>query len=436
LSLEREIFRDTAVEFRYVGNRGTKLARAIDVNQMIVRENGFVDEVLRAQQNMMHCRDSMGNPIPNPRNNRSCDEGYQPLPLTIFTRLGLSGRPVLGDSLVQQLILRGEVGGIVEQLATRLRISAFDPRSNPQIGPDFFYRNPNAFYADVLGNYSWSTYHAFQSELRRRFSQGLYAQANYTFSKSLTNVPGNSQSNFDAFLDLQQPSLEKRRPSFDITHVFNANFIYELPFGTGKPYLGSSGWMNKALGGWQVGGIYTWQSGVPISFTSGRTTINRTSRSDTNTIDTTLTIDQLQSMTGVYFVPANHPAVVNGVLTAGQPVVFDPRLIGPDGRASAEFFSNPTAGRAGSLALTPISGPSFFNVDFSLIKRVPLTETKNVEFRAEFFNVFNHTNFTPVVTQDPFGFGNIVQNINNTSFGTLTATFDPRIVQFALKFNF
>jgi hypothetical protein len=73
-----------------------------------------------------------------------------------------------------------------------------------------------------------------------------------------------------------------------------------------------------------------------------------------------------------------------------------------------------------------VSGPGYWNFDFSLIKRTRITERTNVEFRAEFFNVFNHTNF----------FTGENQTITNTTFGQVTDTFDPRIIQFALKFNF
>lgn len=433
LGIEREIFPDTALEVRYVGNRGTKLGRAIDLNQMIVRENGFVEEVLRAQQNMLHCRDSQGNPIPNPRpNDRRCEPGFTPLQLQIFPRLNFAGRTLLGDATVQAFILQGQVGAIVQQIMLN-RQSLF--AGSAQIGPDFFYPNPNAFLSDLYSNYSWSTYHALQAEVRRRFSQGLYFQANYTFSKVLTDTAGNiNQVNFDAYMDLQQPALEKRRANFDITHVFNANFIYELPLGPGKRFWHFSRWPRKLVEGWQIQGIVNWQTGVPITIISGRATINRPGRSDTNTVDTSLTVKQLQDMVGIFFLPPDHPAVLSGARPARQPVIFDPRLIGPDGRANVEFFQNPTAGRAGTLALTPISGPAFFNADFGLIKRTSLSETKNLEFRVEFFNIFNHTNFAEVISQDFFG--NIVENVNNTTFGALVATFPPRIIQFALKVNF
>jgi hypothetical protein len=435
LSVEREIFRDTALEVRYVGNRGTKLTRAIDLGQMIVRQNGFVDDVLRAQQNALHCRDSMGNPVPNPTNTSGCDPGYQLQRLQIFPMLAFGGRTLLRNPSVINSIVQGQVGAIV-QLIAQGRAGLFDPRAGARIGPEFFFPNPNAFLVDYLSNYSWSTYHALQVELRRRLSQGLYFQANYGFAKALTDTAGTpNQVNFDAYMDNSQPALEKRRAVFDIRHVFNGNFIYELPIGPGKSWLSSNGLVSRlALQGWEIGGIMTWRSGVPVSIISGRATINRSGRSETNTVITSLTGDQLRDMTGVFRMPANHPAVQNHVLTAGQVVLFDPRLIGPNGRASTEFFQNPGAGQAGTLALTPVSGPGFFNFDFSVIKKTPIRESMNLEFRAEFFNIFNHTNFDPSASLDAFN--NIRENINSTSFGTVVSTFDPRIIQFALKINF
>ena len=71
-------------------------------------------------------------------------------------------------------------------------------------------------------------------EVRRRFSDGLYFQANYTYSKNLTNTVGTSQQLFEPFLQNQNPELDNQRADFDVTHVFNFNGIYQLPFGKGK----------------------------------------------------------------------------------------------------------------------------------------------------------------------------------------------------------
>ena len=105
--------------------------------------------------------------------------------------------------------------------------------------------------------------------------------------------------------------------------------------------------------------------------------------------------------------------------------MFDPDLIA--NRFS--FFTNPAAGTVGSLQLTPVSGPGYWNLDMGLIKRTRIGENVNIEFRGEIFNVFNHTNFFVDSTQ-------LLQNINSSTFGQITQTFDPRIFQFALKLNF
>jgi hypothetical protein len=361
---------------------------------------------------------------------RTCGEE-----LLIFPLLANQGRSVTGSATAQTYIANGEVGELVLfMMLNRNSVFATTGVGRPaQIGPSFFYPNGNVLFGDVLGNFSWSTYHALQAEVRRRLSQGFYFQTNYTFSKALTNVGGNSQSNFDAFLDLFRPELEKRRPNYDVTHTFNANFIYELPLGPGRRFWNGTGAIvGKLLEGWQINGLLNWRTGAPISIVSGRGTFNRRGRSDTNSaVLMGLTIPQLQDMTGDFRLPD------------GTPVVFDPRLINfsidQNGRAvingaNPEFFRHPGAGEAGTLGLTAVSGPRFFNADFSLLKRTSITETINLEFRAEFFNIFNNVNWAVGFFQD--GFGNVAESISSPDFGRIVATYEPRVVQFAFRINF
>ena len=132
----------------------------------------------------------------------------------------------------------------------------------------------------MLTNNSYSIYHSFQAEIRRRLSKGLQLQANYTFSKVLTDSEG-SQSTLETFRTLRNLRLDKHRASFDQTHRFVANFIYELPFGTGRRFLGTGfAPLRKALEGWQVGSIISYQTGGPISIFSGRSTFNQLHRID------------------------------------------------------------------------------------------------------------------------------------------------------------
>ncbi len=401
LSVEREILPDTVVEVRYVGNRGTKLTRGIDTNQVRIFDNGFLADFQRAQRNLAR----NGDP--------TVGEALQ-----IFPKLGDfgAGPGALFDSGIQELLSQGQIGELAAIYVVN-RDLFLDPGNGLGVSltPSFFLpTNPNAFVADYIGNGSFSTYHGLQAELRKRLRNGFYFQANYTFSKAFTDFEG-GQTNFQGLLDLGKgTAVEKQRISNDITHVIKVNEVYELPFGPGKRFLKSGGFAGGLLGGWSLNGIMRLQSGEPISIVSQRGTLNRVTRSGKNTVNSTLTVSQLQGKTGLYRD------------SQGRILVFDPSLISSSGEGNAQFFQNPAAGTLGTLQLTPVSGPWFFNVDMSLIKRTRIREDFNVEFRADAFNIFNRTNFN--VGQ--------VQNINSPTFGQITSAFDPRILQFAVKLNF
>jgi Carboxypeptidase regulatory-like domain/TonB dependent receptor len=422
--IEREVWKDTALSVGYVGNRGVGLTRAIDTNQVVIFQNGFFQDFLRAQANLA----LTGNPA-------CITAGCQTL--TIFPKLGaVSGSAGnLANSTIRTLIQQGQVGELAATY-TQARCTYFIqnpgwgcPTANgvsaaTGLGTSFFQpANPNAFVTDYVGSSGWSSYHGLQAEIRKRLTHGWYYQVNYTWSKAFTNAE-QAQSELAPYLDntIGDP-LEKRRNSQDVTHVFNANAVYELPFGPGKMFLNKGGVVGKLLGGWQISGLAQIRSGRPITFTAGagstaspfRGTVNRSARSGNNTPNTTLTLPGLQALTGLYFSP-----------TTGLPIMFDPKLIGTDGRAALAFFTNPTAGTFGNLSLTPVNGPGYWDVDTALIKRINFKENLNLELRLETFNVFNHTNFSVSNSLD----------INSTSFGKITATFDPRIVQLSFKFNF
>lgn len=402
LGIEREIFKDTAISVGYVGNHGLKLIRSLDINQVVIFQNGFFADFLRAQANLA----LTGNPA-------CTTAGCQTL--TVFPKLGLQGN--LGDPSIRNLITQGQVGELastyVSQRNTYLTIGA---NGNTSTTTGFFLTgNPNALQALYIGNGSFSNYHGLQAEIRKRLSNGFYYQANYTWSKAFTDSE-QSQTENAPLLDLTLGNvLEKKRLSQDVAHVFKGNAVYELPFGPGKRFWNGGSFVGRVVGGWQISGIFQARTGRPISFISGRGTRNRSGRSGKNTATTTLTIAELQGMTGLFYNPTN-----------GRPLLFDPKLIGSDGRANLEFLTNPAAGQFGSLSLTPVSGPGFWNADMALIKRTKISETTNLELRLEAFNLFNHTNFSVGENND----------INSVNFGKITSTFEPRILQLAIKFNF
>lgn len=396
LGIEREIFRDTVAELRYVGNRGVKLTRGIDVNQVKVLDNGFLADFQRAERNLA----ANGNP--------AVGEALQ-----VFPKLGLAG--LLSNSSILNLIAQGQVGELAALYVANRDLFLEPGVFGSQLGPEFFLRaNANAFVADYIGNGSYSDYNALQAEIRRRLGNGLYFQANYTYSKGFSDYEG-GQTNFSGLMDLGSTNaVEKTRIADDITHVFKANAVYELPFGRGKRFFDHGGVMGKIVGGWSFNPIIRWQSGEPVSIVSARGTLNRAGRSGKNTVNTTLSISDLQSKTGLFYD------------AQGRPLIFDPSLIAADGRANPQLFQNPKSGTLGTLQLTPVSGPGRFDFDAGFIKRTAITERVNFEFRFEAFNLLNKTNFN--IGQ--------AQNINNNTFGRITAAFSPRVLQFAGKINF
>jgi hypothetical protein len=437
--IEREVWKDTALSVGYVGNRGVQLTRGIDTNQMVIFQNGFFADFLKAQNNCALQGATLtgsGTPLSkctDARFNAAIAGSVHP---ALIERLGASGN--LNDSTILTLIKQGQVGELAWNYVSNRCTYIQNPSSalcgtttNTSTIPAGFFlpANPNAAATDYIGSSGWSSYHGLQAEIRKRLTHGWYYQVNYTWSKAFTNAE-QAQAEFLPYLDntIGDP-LEKKRNNQDIHHILKANAVYELPFGPGKMFMNGGGVKGKLLGGWQISGIAQFRTGRPISFIAGsctpgncsgaqttyRGTVNRSARSANITPGTTLTLSQLQSMVGLF-----HST------TTGLPIVVDPSLIGSDNKANSAFFTNPSAGQFGNLSLTPVDGPGYWNVDTALIKRTRFNESINLELRLEAFNVFNHTNFSVPNALD----------INATDFGKITSTFDPRILQISFKFNF
>lgn len=408
-SIGRELFWDMAIEARYVGTKGTKLQRGVDLNQIEISDNGFLDDFLRARQNGFLAQAATGR----------FDARFNPgipgsQPLQIFPRLpggGLLTHPVLVPHLQQGAA--GQMAFVYQQF----NLTAGLP----------FNANPNANYADLAVNQASSIYHGGQLEVKRRFKDGLLFNANYTFSKVFTDASGTGQTNFDPFVDINNPGYDRQRAAFDLTHVFNANFLFELPFGRGRRFHIENSILNHILGGWNMSSIFNWQSGQPFAIVSGRGTLNRNGRSGNNRADSTLSVSEIRSLLfgmtesggDLFFI---NPSNVTGA---------DGRAVAPDGAPpfAGQVFFNPAPGYLGGLPGNAFNGPGYFNWDFLVAKKFDVTEGVDLEVRGEFFNFINNVNFDLPGTDATTRF-----NINSTSFGQITSTLGaPRIVQFALK---
>jgi len=394
-------FKGTVVEARYVGNHVVGAYRAFDFNQVQIEQNGFLADFLRAQNNGYLSVAAGGAFNPN-----YTGPGSQPL--TVFPKLARRGSFTDGNVLFY--LQTGEPG----ELATYYQTNGLNGSVN-------FFQNSNALAADMLTNYSSSSYNSLQLVARHRTHTGLSFEANYTFSKVLSDGDGDLQTRFQAFLDFNNPSLERSRANFDLNQMIKADGFYELPFGEG--HMLSCKPLNRVIGGWTFGSTMVWQSGAPFSILSGRGTLNREARSYYNTADTSLTMPQLAS-------------VVKFQMTGNGPLIVSPSAINPaDGTGvnadgspafNGQIFYNPGAGTLGVLQRRLFSGPWTFDIDMSLLKTIKITEHHNVELRMDAFNALNHATF---YSGD--------QNVNTTTFGVISSMFySPRIMQFGLLYKF
>jgi len=303
-----------------------------------------------------------------------------------------------------------------------------------------FQANPNIGLGLLLSNSARYNYNALQMELRRRFANGLYFQANYTYGKTLSNAPGTDQRRFEFQVHPTRDEIEYSRTQTDTAHVFNMNAIYELPFGKGKHFFSNAnGWLERVVGGFQVNTIMSLQTGAPIGFFDPRGTFASTARSARNTANSSLTKDQIKDLVGVFRTPCGifmiNPAVLNinqANLAAGNCSALGSGR-GAEGFGSTPFagqvFFNVPPGELGQLERFFVNGPMYFNIDASLLKNIPIKENVRFQIRVEAFNVLNRANFALTGAQQ-------LQNINATTFGRITTAFAPRVVQFAGRLEF
>jgi len=297
--------------------------------------------------------------------------------------------------------------------APRRPAHAVDP-NNPGGGPcDLVTDNCNPVLDVPIPTFrsdDFSNYNALQVSLKKRASKGLEFEASYTYSHALDDASSASlgSQNQGDFRLQNDPRLEYGNADFDVRHRFVLSYAYELPFGKDKPIAGSaSGVLNGIIGGWQVAGITSASTGN--WFTPTDTTTNLSNSDGGGTVFN-----------------ASRPNVVGNPNGKGCVAA---RLFN-----TCAFASNTIFGSFGNARRNIILGPGFQNWDISLFKTFDVNERSRFEFRAEFFNAFNHVNLEfadPNTTNE-----NIATELGSTGFGQAQAARDPRFIQFALKFYF
>jgi hypothetical protein len=247
------------------------------------------------------------------------------------------------------------------------------------LGPNF--SQGNTFTANIAN----SNYNSLQISAERKASDVTFLLA-YTYSKAIDNSSG-----FNDWVNFSNYRLSRALSSFDLTHNFVASYNWALPF----PRLFGRA-PRRLTEGWNISGISRFSTGFPITMSES---------SDDNSLTGDSANDTPNAISKVITQNAHLPGP-NGPNTYFLPGSFAPETYAGFGTASRRFFH----------------GPGILNTDFGLEKVTTITETIKVQFRAEFFNIFNHTQFN-----NPSG------NFNSDTFGVVTSTRDPRIGQLSVK---
>jgi Carboxypeptidase regulatory-like domain/TonB dependent receptor-like, beta-barrel len=413
IGVERALFAGLVAEARYVGNHGVKLTRGIDLNEVNIFENGFLEDFRRAAVNLSINRvngvasfANLGRP------------GQVPLPL-LDQIFGGTNTGFHRNSTFISNIDSNQVG----LFANSIRLTPQNFPGLSALPANLFVVNPVANQALLIDNGSFSTYNALQIELRRRFSRGLFLSANYTFSKVLTDFEG-STTEISPLATIRDTQIDKRRASYDVTHVFNLNAIYELPFGQGRRFLAAApGVVQRIVGGWNVSTIFRVSSGAPISVISGLGTFNQRTGSNTIFLSPDLPVEQLQSYFGIFKTPY-------GVLFVDPNAPFMKISLDSSGRllssqVDTTKLQSPGAGQLGGLPLGAFRTPLTWNADIAFAKRTKIRELVNLELKGEMFNAFNRPSFSIPGTL----------NTSSTQFGVITSA-GSRSIQVSARINF
>lgn len=312
----------------------------------------------------------------------------------------------------------------------RARVVNFLLPFGPIPGPVTGSRDPRYDLVQTNETSSQSVYNSFQLSVNRRLSRGLQFLANYTWSHSLddastiglfgTTISGaRSVSPFPS--NPNDVAAERGNSNFDVTHVLTFSYTWDVPLGgLGSLAKGQgssvSAFSSRWLEGWAISGVTSIRSGQPFTIALG--------------FDNAALGDPTP-----FF--SQRPDRVPGV-----PLTLGPRQ-GPDLRLNRAAFAIPPFGQFGNLGRNVLRGPNFHQFDMSIIKTTKLGEGVSLQFRAEFFNIFNHSNFAlptetanlGVALNSPGSFGVSTSTVNsqNQQLGAIFAPGGPRNIQFGIK---
>jgi len=457
---QRELGRNSVVEFRYTGNHGVKLWRLYGLNEVNIFENGFLNEFKVAQQNLAIAR---GGDIT--KNTGVVNFGNQGLPGQQAVPILQTALGTTSDTTTASQLMLGSAGSTASAISSNSgRLANLTTATSKACsgGPcpiNMFVVNPtvaggNAF---ILDNGGSSFYDAFQIDMHRRLTSGLQVQGSYVFGKSIANGSTSSAIDNVSYTTLRNPRFDRVIEPFDIKHAIKVNWVYELPFGRGRAFLSGShnGFVRKAVEGWSLDAVARFQSGTPLFFSSNATY----NAAASGVILHNVSLQQIQDMVGiyktsainsagkaqgtVYYLPpptltgqgtintnaltaANNTNLITNTMAAFNVGGLTPAQVDPN----APYISPAPVGQLGGRV-------SFFlpwqrHFDVSLVKNTRITERVSLSLRAQALDVFNWTNFLPD--------GNIGSSFGQVggAYRDISGTVDPgsRILEFVARINF
>lgn len=450
LGIQRQLGESRALEVRYVGNRSLRQWMVINQNEVNIFENGFLDQFKAAQQNLAI---NQANGVTSFANNGFA--GQQALPVfdAAFAGESAGGTGVpLADYANSGFINNlntGQAGALANTLASvngpvpyicNLIGSAFAPCasnagfSGAGAGYPINYFQANPFAQGVglsqLVAKGYSNYNALQVDFRQQTWHGLQFDANYTWSHTLgLSTQNNWQGAVNVFT-LRNLRMAYAPTLFDIRHSVHINGTYDLPFGKGKQFANKGGVVDRVVGGWTLGSIFTYQTGNPFLLQGGYNTFN--DYADGGVVLTGVTASQLQSSVGVYHIPG----------TATVSFINPKYLASPTGGGANSTYINPntTAGTIGQLVY--LHGPRYVTDDLSITKHVPITESINFRFQASMLNAFNHPSFQPGsgngCSYYCYAAGGGFPNVQASGFGIggTSPSYQPRMIELRANIEF
>jgi hypothetical protein len=393
LTVERELANNMKLQVSYVGTQAHRLLATHDVNYS--NPQTCLDIANIAANNPAAVTDGFGNQT-------SCEQFGEDAPFVITPGTVLPVALHLPYAQNNSVIPANTTIG-----PNGIALIGLRPYSSPQCNPltgwdpvNQVFTNgcpgtgvpvfSSIFAQDTIAN---SGYNSLQVSLDKRITRGLRFNAAYTFSKSIDEA-----SSFEGILNPLPGANNRSLSLFDARHRFVISYVWQLP---ARRYSGFAG---KLLDDWSVSGITTYQTGFPIRITS---------ESDN------------ELMNSFDFELPGEPNQV-GPFSWQRPQSNGNYYFNTPASQTSIFSEAGIFGSVGSAPRTICCGPGISETDFAVVKLIRVNERMHAEFRAETFNVFNHTQF-----YNPDG-----DSTDGAQFGQVTQVKDPRLMQFALKFYF